>query len=503
MIVRLIFRNVTRGLSRLAPMMLVLGSTMALLLLGNSISQAVNQGYQQTFVDQITGHLSISSTADQPFTIFGSDALLVGNLIPPPILLQSQEIFTLLDQDDRVEALAGLVTLAGRVEMNSRPVSMPLFGVDFVDYKALVPGFSFLQGNFPQPGEPGIIIHENRIADFARLRGSIPQLGDPVLITTATNSSFTIRELPLVGIFTYPAQDQILERVGIIDADTARSLQGLLFGDQIQQSADTGLDINGLFDDPFAGLFDTVEDGFVDSTIETGMDELFTDPLDLLLGFDGPADQSTDPVHFVSSPPRAGEYHFVLIRLRPGVSESQFQADLQRQIQTTFPYDFQTIDLRNWRETAGGSAQLVWFVQVFFTLGLLFVAFGASVITINALVLSVLERQKEIGTMRALGASKGTVGIMITGETLVVVAGSSFMGMVLGVVLTLAINSSGIPIRNQLLQFLFGQSTLFGILTPGLLLTQLVLGIFLGGLSALYPLVKALKITPLKAMAGP
>ena len=84
--VSLIVRNVYRNLPKLKPMILTLVVTIATLLLGNSISEAVNSGYREVYTEHITGDATISSASDRSFTVFGGEALLVGDLLIPPVL---------------------------------------------------------------------------------------------------------------------------------------------------------------------------------------------------------------------------------------------------------------------------------------------------------------------------------------------------------------------------------------------------------------------------------
>ena len=512
MMVKLIIRNLLRGFPRVWPMALALTLSLALLVLGNSISQVVSSGLEHTYTQRITGHGSISLSADQSFTIFGSEALLVGELVIPPLLPFSSQIFTLLEQDPTLDQVAGAIPVAARVEIQSRPQPMALLGVDFADYPSLVPAMDFILGGFPSQDQPGILLHQDQYHQFTRARGTPPQLGDPVIISAAQQSSFTIRELPLAGVFTHPVQDQALSRFGLIDAETARALNGFLYGAIQEQDLEF---------DPLDDLFATDQDISLDQTFDS-------DPFsfDNLFATDGFLDPSTEesPDLFLSVesilsepglsigtpqiiPPRTGVYTFILLRFtepwanQPQQALTQLQRSLAQHPQAE-ELGLSNLDFRLWRSTAGGVAVAVWIIQILFTLGLGFVALGAVVVTVNSLILSILERTKEIGTMRALGAQKPDLAWMITGETLILVSGSGLVGVLLGSGLVLITNWLAIPLENPLFRSLFQMGTLQGHITGPLLASHLVLSVVFGILAALYPLKKALGITPGKAMSS-
>ncbi|THB64006.1 MAG: FtsX-like permease family protein [Spirochaetaceae bacterium] len=133
--------------------------------------------------------------------------------------------------------------------------------------------------------------------------------------------------------------------------------------------------------------------------------------------------------------------------------------------------------------------------------GLLFVALGAVIVTANALMLSVFERTKEIGTMRALGATRLKVTSLIALEVLFVMLASAALGLVLGFIAVYWLNNAQIVLSNQYLEILFGGQAIKGRITGGLLLSQLGAALLLAVLAMVYPLKRALGIGPARAMA--
>jgi putative ABC transport system permease protein len=480
MFAQLLARNMIRNLPKLRPMILALSLSFALLYLGNAISSSINSGYSRTYQQFITADGTVAPLADRNFTVFGSDALLVGDYFVPPTFADFPSLEAALDSSPAVSNYSGIVTAAARVEIDGRGHAQPLFGVDFEDYRELLPDLSLIAGRFPAPGEAGILMNRNWVEE--RGGEGVLEIGLPVVITVAAGTSFTIRELPLLGVFEYPVSDPALDRVALIDVQSARALNGYIYGSDSSDLLDgipgfgeegsTG-DVFGSVDDLF-GSTDTLEEA------ESGI----TDPEDLFSNLPPAADSNAPET-------REGAWNFILIRLRDGYN----MQDLNLEEDSLEP-----LVIRGWRQSAGGSAVLVWVLQLLFNAGLIFIAGGASIITVNALVLSVLERSKEIGTMRALGATKTRVGSLISAETILLVFSTGAVGVLIGTILVLLINAAGIRISNPVLISLFGRTTISGEISAALIGQHLLLGLLIGSLAMLYPLKKTLSITPVKAM---
>jgi putative ABC transport system permease protein len=118
----------------------------------------------------------------------------------------------------------------------------------------------------------------------------------------------------------------------------------------------------------------------------------------------------------------------------------------------------------------------------------------------NTLVISVIERTAEIGTMRALGAQKGFIWKMFFTETITITLLFGFIGIVLALIIVGILNLIGIPATNVFLRVLFGGN----VLRPGVSLLSILGSVFIvsgiGLLSHIYPVSVALKIQPVRAI---
>ncbi len=112
---------------------------------------------------------------------------------------------------------------------------------------------------------------------------------------------------------------------------------------------------------------------------------------------------------------------------------------------------------------------------------------------------SVRERTKEIGTLKAIGASNRTIlaQFIIEGILLSLIAGA--VGIAIGTVGASTIGNLLLP----RLQYNFGQSVAVPLaitITPELVLAGLGIAVALGALGSLYPAWRAAKIRPAEAM---
>ncbi|MEP9363607.1 FtsX-like permease family protein [Nocardioides sp. CN2-186] len=123
--------------------------------------------------------------------------------------------------------------------------------------------------------------------------------------------------------------------------------------------------------------------------------------------------------------------------------------------------------------------------------GLLALAIVIAVIGIvNTLGLSVIERTREIGLLRAIGMSRSRLRRMITLESVAIAVLGAVLGMALGLVI-------GVLLR----QSLKGNLTSLG-LPLGQLLVFLVIAVVVGVLAAILPAVRASRLNVLDAIAS-
>jgi ABC-type lipoprotein release transport system permease subunit len=160
------------------------------------------------------------------------------------------------------------------------------------------------------------------------------------------------------------------------------------------------------------------------------------------------------------------------------------------------------VKILDWQTASGFVGQFVTLIRlVLFTAVLIFFAVAIVIIN-NAMVMATLQRVKEIGTMRAIGTQRRFVVVMLLVEIaaigLVFGLGGALLG---GGAVALVRAAGGIPATNDILFFLFAGDALLprlGALAVG---TSLTIVLLVSILSALYPALIAMRVTPVEAMA--
>jgi ABC-type lipoprotein release transport system permease subunit len=107
----------------------------------------------------------------------------------------------------------------------------------------------------------------------------------------------------------------------------------------------------------------------------------------------------------------------------------------------------------------------------------------------NTMVMSVFERTREIGVLRALGWRKARVLWMILKESLLLSSISGVFGIIMGVILCKIL--SGFPVAAMMVRVDF---------TPSLLASSFSMALFLGAIGGLYPAWRATRLSPVEAL---
>lgn len=155
----------------------------------------------------------------------------------------------------------------------------------------------------------------------------------------------------------------------------------------------------------------------------------------------------------------------------------------------------------SWREAAGMVGDFVQVARLVLWAAVAIVLAVALVIVSNALVIATLQRVAEIGTLRAIGAQRRFVRLLVLAEALAVGLVFGGAGAGLGAAAVAAVRAAGgVPAFTDELAFVFSGPALLPTLSAGPTAAALlaVLAVTLG--AALYPALLATRVSPLAAM---
>jgi len=473
-------RNLTQHKVRSLIVGAIITLGISLTFVGNSLFESAAQGVKRGYSENFTGDLLVQAQSDKKFSIFGLDEFTFGgNQDPTPVIQKYDQVLETVKAFPGVVGYTSQVSGFGFINLDDKGQAFSLlFGIEPASYFQTFHSIRILEGRMLKNGEVGIMMSRKRLKQIAHDNKAPIHLGDDVLINSFSDKGLKVRSLPLVGVYEYVVPTQALEVVSFIDVQTMRALNAMTVGtkDEVKVDADTQKALNA-----------STEDFFTDSTITTAVSRPRVN-LDKILG-DTSVRNSLQTID-------NGSWHDILIRLAPGTDVSQALKTLNAQ----FAAAGLPVKAIGWKQAAGTTAGLIDVAQIIFNIVIVILAIVAVMIIINTLVISVMERTPEIGTMRALGAQKSFIRRLFVTETMVLAGFFGVVGIVIGSLGVLAINLAGFTIDNDFLQILFGAATLKPQVSVNQVALAIVYTFFIGMVSWIYPVSIALKVSPLKAI---
>lgn len=154
----------------------------------------------------------------------------------------------------------------------------------------------------------------------------------------------------------------------------------------------------------------------------------------------------------------------------------------------------------SWQQAAGILGQVINFIKGLL-LGFVAILFLLAMIVINnAVMMATMQRTQTFGTMRAIGAQRPFVLLMVMIESVVLGLVFGSAGMVLGSVAVAVVGKIGIPAFNDYLYFFFSGPRLLPALNVWNLVIAIVLVLIATTVSTLIPALNATRVSPLAAM---
>lgn len=184
------------------------------------------------------------------------------------------------------------------------------------------------------------------------------------------------------------------------------------------------------------------------------------------------------------------------IALRMKAQEEQLAPALQQIAAMIPPGD---IKLKTWQELVPAVAQMNVVFKRSLTILLTIVLLMVSVIITNTVLMSVMERTREFGTMLALGSRPGFIVRLVQLESAMIGVLGTLCGLAFGVLLAL-MHSRGVDLKMHgaaipgVTNIIYPQLSALVLAVPGILLPILAL------LAALYPALRASRLEPVKAI---
>ena len=191
-----------------------------------------------------------------------------------------------------------------------------------------------------------------------------------------------------------------------------------------------------------------------------------------------------------------GEYHRIIARL----ADNDLTDRVTPEVKEALP----GLEVMNWKEIQTDLAMIADYMNqiygIFMALILAALAFGI----VNTMLMSVLERTRELGMLSAIGMNRRRVFTMIMLESIFLSVVGGFAGMVVSGVVIGITGRTGINlVKYSEGMEAFGYSAhLYPTIGADFFLMLTVLIVITGILSAIYPARKALQLNPVEALRG-
>jgi putative ABC transport system permease protein len=487
-LIRIAFRNLREHKSKsvIIGSLIVLG--VIIIVLGNSLLDGAERGIHGMFIDNYTGDVFISGMSKTPgatVSLFGVTS--GGDNETTPVLPEFDAVRTHLEGDRRIDRLTSQLTGAGMVtkEGNENMTIALLFGVDPATYPGLFPDTFVVEGRYLQPGEDGIVVSRGWLKSAEEALKSPVKVGDKLMVSGMGQAGIKIREVTVVGVVDFKAETEGMDMIAWANADTVRVLSGVdVSAEDVVLSKDQTALLNAASEDDIFGATETTTSAAQSHAAEKAAQA-------------AAAQTAAAAVAATAAPAHdGGSWHFILARMKDSRQADAFIRE------TNAWFDAQGISAHagGWKVAAGPFVQSIDVVRTIFYIAILIVSIVSVIIIMNTLVISVIERTGEIGTMRALGAQKPFVWLMFLVETLTITIVFGLVGIGLACGIEGVVNLFRFPAGNFFLQMLFGGKTLRMVVKPMSFITTLLMVAGVGLVAHLYPVLVALKIPPVRAM---
>ncbi|MCC7382746.1 MAG: ABC transporter permease [Deltaproteobacteria bacterium] len=160
----------------------------------------------------------------------------------------------------------------------------------------------------------------------------------------------------------------------------------------------------------------------------------------------------------------------------------------------------QKLDLTIWSDEVSFLQWVLTAVNTvsFFLIGILLVIIVIGIM--NSMYISVRERTREIGTVRAMGMSRGNVLRLFMLEAVILGVSATLLGGIAGGALAAALDAAKIIVPSEAVQAILMSDTLHLAVRPGQILSAVAAFTLVTAFAALWPALRAAKLQPVEAI---
>ena len=453
---RSLMRRKSRAL--LIALLVVFGTL--LLVFGTTFTRSAGIASRDSIIQNFTGDFIVYSARSRelpsPFAF----------TTPLPVVRDAELVGEFLAAQPEVETWVPFAQNYSiiSVEGQGGKVEMPFifYAVDPAPYARTFPNVKLVEGDFLASGD-GILVSSFQNDQYEKKYGVRLAVGDSVTVLGLSEGA-GVNAYPTTvrGIFEPLYYKNVFNYINFVDIRT----------------------YSGVYN------FTGVARGSLPESLEKGLAAAAESEDDIFALADAPSaaiDTSTLKSEAISG------YTMIAVRLKDHAAAAAVRERLAAQ-------GFEVKTAR-WDEASGFFARIASALQAFIYLATALIFLVVAFIFTNTLIISIIERTGEIGTMRALGAERSFIRSIFLSETLVLNVAACLAGIVIGLLLVLLTGRGGLPLPDTISQFLIGGGSLRMVLSAWPFLIAIVVVIAVSILATLTPIRVATRITPLAAMS--
>lgn len=432
-----------------------------LLVFGGVFSASAKEASRNAIIENFTGDFILYSKKSKelpsPFA-FNT---------PLPVIRNTERIEEELSKIGGIKTRTWYAQNYGliEVEKDGEKTDLPFifYAIQPDSYKDMFDNAAIKEGSFFGPGatERGILISAYQNAQYKENSGIELKTGQSVRLLGVTEGGANTVSSTMLGIFEPIHYSSVFNYINFMDAETYTELYNY-----------TGVE--------------SLPDDFNAALAAATADE------DSLFALAGDDDFGKIDVDSLTSQRLSG-YTMLAVRL----DDSSKADEIRKQLESIPDLDIKTA---SWEEASGFYAQISLGLQAFIFFATTLIFLIVIMIFMNTLIINVVERTGEIGTMRAIGAEKSFIRNMFLAETLILNTCASLIGMAAAAILLAAGSANGILLPDIVSQFLIGGGPVPVTITPAPFIIAFAAVIAVSVLATVYPVSVATTITPLKAM---
>ncbi len=359
-----------------------------------------------------------------------------------------------------------------------------LLGVEAQSYPKVFDTIHLTKGQFPLTNDSHFFLMPMDIKEnFEKYYERKINIGDEIIIQ-GFGTSGKMQKVRITGFFNFAHSNTAIDGIAYSDVSLCRQIAGMTMGARTATEIPDSVDLS-LTEKSEDELFS--DDDFFADTTEVADSGMSITEVQNILG-------STELRDSLNMPDSDAWNHIALRLQNPSKTGT-----VKTELNDFFQAEGLPLQALEWDQAMYPFVDAIGMGKQVLVFALILLSVVVLIVIMNTLVVSIMERTAEIGTMRAIGAKKNFVRKIFYMETFVMTFAGVIMGIIFAFIFASIFNSLDIRL-NEIMAVLFGGYYVRVSISALSLISTTVAMLLAGFFANLYPVRIALKISPLEAI---